>query len=104
MSATHIGELEQHVLAGIIVNSECASGYVLRECASQSLGRKVTTGVLYATLDRLLSKGLVTYVVGEGSIDRGGRPQRFFSITGEGRTALSDALSGHQRLARLVAQ
>ena len=56
---TYLGELEQMVLMAILQRGEDAYGLaVLRELQERG-GRKVSPGVLYATLDRLEGKGVL---------------------------------------------
>jgi DNA-binding PadR family transcriptional regulator len=39
---------------------------------------------VYAALERLEGKGLVTSVLGEATAERGGRAKRYFHVTGKG--------------------
>ncbi len=55
-----------------------------RQRSRQSTGRRVSLGSVYATLDRLEDKGLVTSFVGEPTPERGGRAKRHFEITSQG--------------------
>jgi PadR family transcriptional regulator, regulatory protein PadR len=52
-------------------------------------GRDVSIGAVYATLERLAAKGLVSSTLGEPSPERGGRPKRSFRVTPAGITALN---------------
>lgn len=54
-------------------------------------GRPTSIGAIYATLDRLESKGLVKSRQGEATAERGGRAKKYFEITGAGNKALDDA-------------
>ena len=47
-------------------------------------GRRVAVASVYAALDRLEAKGLVTSVIGEPTAERGGRARRYFKLTGKG--------------------
>jgi len=51
-------------------------------------GRGLSIGAIYATLDRLESKGYVSSVIGEATATRGGRAKRHFQIEAAGRHAL----------------
>ncbi len=51
-----------------------ASGYQIRQATGFSMGS------VYATLQYLVDQGYVSYVIVPGGEDRGGRPQRFFSV------------------------
>lgn len=50
--------------------------------------RSVALGTVYAALERLAEKGLVTSELGEATQERGGRAKRYFQITGEGLRAV----------------
>jgi PadR family transcriptional regulator, regulatory protein PadR len=54
------------------------------------LDREVTAGAVYATLDRLEKKGMISSKVQEGDEQRGGLPRRYFSIEPEGIRALNE--------------
>ena len=47
-------------------------------------GREMLQGSVYATLERLETKGLVTSDLGEATPQRGGRAKRYFKLTAEG--------------------
>jgi PadR family transcriptional regulator PadR len=55
------------------------------------LQRRVAAGAVYATLDRLESKGLTSSRLGEGTPQRGGRAKRFYSLEAAGVRALNDS-------------
>jgi DNA-binding PadR family transcriptional regulator len=62
------------------------------------LDRQVAAGAVYATLDRLETKGLVSSTLGPGTPARGGRPKRHYRIEAAGVRALSDARAAADRL------
>lgn len=55
------------------------------------LAREVTASAVYATLDRLEDKGLVTSREGRGTPARGGRAKRHFALTAAGVRAMNDS-------------
>jgi len=64
-------------------------------------GREVALGSIYAALERLESKELVTSALGDPTPERGGRAKRYFQITAAGvdmiratRAALTNLWSG----------
>ena len=63
---------------------------VLKE-VEHRLDREVSAGAVYATLDRLEQKGLISSEVREGDDQRGGLPRRYFSIEPDGIRALNEA-------------
>lgn len=83
-----LGEFEQLVLLALIRLGDEAYGMSVRRELEARAGRDVSIGAVYATLDRLESKGLVRSRIGDPSADRGGRAKRCFIITGAGARAL----------------
>src|SRR5437899_567720 len=65
-------------------------------------GDPVTVGAVYATLERLERKGLVSSRLGDPTPERGGRAKRYYSITGAGATALQESARVVRNLQRLV--
>ena len=70
---------------------------ILKEVQAR-LNREISAGAVYATLDRLEAKGLVTSRLGPGTAVRGGRPKRHYTIEPEGVRALNDAKAAIDRL------
>lgn len=62
------------------------------------LDREVAAGAVYATLDRLETKGLVSSTLGPGTPSRGGRPKRHYRIEPDGVRALTEAKAATDRL------
>ena len=84
-----LGEFEHFVLATAL---RLESGYgaeLIRELEART-GRQVQGGALYATLDRLESKGYLTSEMGHPDPSRGGRPRRYVRVTPEGVLALAE--------------
>jgi len=50
--------------------------------------RDTSIGALYATLERLQTKGFVSSKIGEPTAERGGRAKRYFELTAQGRQVL----------------
>ena len=93
-----LGSFEELVLRAIIKCGVNSYGNPIRKELEESTGRTVTVGALYATLDRLKEKGLVSYRLAEGSDERGGRPKRYYSLENAGRKALIDAENARLKL------
>ena len=86
-----LGELEQLVLMAVLQLKDSAYGTkVLKELSDRG-GRKVSPGALFATLDRLEEKGLVTSRLGDPTPGRGGKRRRFLTVTQDGLAALRRA-------------
>jgi DNA-binding PadR family transcriptional regulator len=94
----HLGELEQMVLMAVLQLKDDAYGTsVLRELSDRG-GRRVSPGALFATMDRLEGKGLVTSRLGDPTPGRGGKRKRYLTVTPEGVAALRDARNAWVRM------
>jgi PadR family transcriptional regulator PadR len=91
-----LGEFEQLVLLAILRLDDAASGPGISAELEEKASRSVSRGALYSALDRLESKGFLTWRVEPSTPDRGGHPSRIFSLTEEGLEALRE----HQRALR----
>jgi DNA-binding PadR family transcriptional regulator len=85
-----LGGFEHVVLLALVRMGDSAYGVTIRQELEERLGRHISIGSVYATLDRLEEKGFAKSRLGDATPERGGRPKRFFSITGDGVAALSD--------------
>jgi PadR family transcriptional regulator PadR len=97
----YLGELELMVLLAIVRLEDAAYGVPISKELLVLAGRDVALGSIYAALERLARKGLVTSMVGEPTSERGGRAKRYFRATPAGlqalkvtRTALTELWSG----------
>ncbi len=95
-----LGEFEHIVLLAILRLGETAYGVPIRAEIAQHTGRDAAPGALYTTLDRLERKGLVKSWLGESTPERGGRPKRYYEVSGKGLRAVSRAQRAFQSLAR----
>ncbi len=100
--AEHLGIFEQAVLLALLrpqtdLGKEGYGRAILKE-VEHRLQRDVTAGAVYATLDRLEMKGLVSSELGPGTPVRGGRPKRHYRIEAEGLRALSAVREATNRL------
>lgn len=86
-----LGPLEQIVLLALLRLGANAYGVTVRREILARTGRDVSIGAVYATLDRLESKGYVTSFLGEPTAERGGRAKKFFRVEADGRRALAEA-------------
>jgi PadR family transcriptional regulator len=100
--AAHLGALEQAVLLALLrprttLGKEAYGRAILTE-VQHRLNREVSAGAVYATLDRLEAKGLVSSRLGPGTPVRGGRPKRHYAIEPDGVRALNNAQAAFDRL------
>ena len=84
MGSAYIGEFEQLVLLAVMRLDAHAYGVTVRQEIASRTRRDVSIGAIYATLDRLETKGFVESHIGEPTAERGGRAKRHFRITGHG--------------------
>ena len=89
MDRDHLGGFEYVVILGLIRLREDAYGVTVRQEIETRTGREVSIGAVYATLDRLETKGYVRSRLGEPTPERGGRSKRFFRVTTKGMTAVN---------------
>jgi DNA-binding PadR family transcriptional regulator len=78
------GELEQMLLLAIMRLGEDAYGVRITEELEASVGRRVSRGSVYVTLDRLEDKGWIESESVPARSHRGGRPRRVAKVTHEG--------------------
>jgi DNA-binding PadR family transcriptional regulator len=95
-----IGQFEQAVLVTLIHLGKDAYGRAILNEVQSRLKRDVSAGAVYATLERLETKGLVSSKLAPGTAIRGGRARRYFVPTGAGIRALKDARSAIDSLWR----
>jgi DNA-binding PadR family transcriptional regulator len=102
-SEKFLGEFEQMVLLAILQLGEGAYGASIRQLLHEKISRDVSLGALYATMERMEKKGLVTSKLGESTAQRGGRPKRFFAVTAQGQASLKRAREAMNTLWQHVA-
>ena len=93
-----LGEFEQMLLLAALRLGEEAYGVSLGQELEEQVGRRVSRGSIYVTLDRLEAKGLITSSMSQPRAERGGRPRRLISVTPEGVAELQRT---HQALTTL---
>jgi len=98
-----IGQFEQAVLVALIRLGEDAYGRAILNEVQTRLDRDVSAGAVYATLERLEAKELVSSTLAPGTAIRGGRARRYFAPTGAGVRALNSAKSATDRMWRGLA-
>ena len=98
---SYLGEMELMVLLAVVRLGDGAYGVPIAHELLTLAGREVAFGSIYAALDRLEQKGLVTSLLGDPTPERGGRAKRYFHVTPAGvraltmtRTALTNLWSG----------
>lgn len=84
MSREALGNFELMVLLAVLRVGEDAYGVPIAEELEEKSGRDVLLSSVYAALDRLETKGLVSSSLGEATPERGGRAKRYFKVTARG--------------------
>jgi PadR family transcriptional regulator, regulatory protein PadR len=83
--------LESAVLLTVLSLDGEGYGVTIRAALQERLGRDVSLGAVYTTLDRLLAKGFVSVSMGDPTPERGGRAKKHYRIEAAGRKALAHA-------------
>jgi len=91
MSIDRLGGFEELVLLTTASLGGIGYGVTIQEELEAEVGRPISVGAVYATLDRLERKGLVTSREGPATAERGGRRRRLFRVSADGHRALADA-------------
>jgi DNA-binding PadR family transcriptional regulator len=84
MSREALGTFELTVMLALIRLDDGSYGVPIANTIEKCTGREVIVSSVYAALERLTRKGLVSSQVGEPTPERGGRAKRYFRITAEG--------------------
>jgi PadR family transcriptional regulator, regulatory protein PadR len=102
---SYLGEFELMILLALIRVGDDAYGVPISKELLNTAGREVALGSVYAALDRLQEKELVSSRLGDPTPERGGRAKRYFRITKKGlrevqtlRMALTSLWRGLPRL------
>lgn len=83
-----VGEFEQMLLLAALRLRENACGVSLMEELESRVGREVSRGSVYVTLDRMEDKGWITSELSGSRPERGGRPRRIVTVTADGFAVL----------------
>jgi PadR family transcriptional regulator, regulatory protein PadR len=83
-----LGSLEHIILLALARLDADAHGMIVRREIEERIGRNISIGAVYATLERLEAKGYVSSFTGEPTAERGGRAKRLFRLEAAGKRAL----------------
>jgi PadR family transcriptional regulator PadR len=86
-----LGEFEYLIMLAVLRLGDNAYGMRVRQEIAARTGRDVTIGAVYATLERLADKGLLSAAMSDPTPERGGRAKRSFKLTGAGMQAANRA-------------
>lgn len=100
-----LGQFEQVVLAAVLALGANAYGVTIHAKVEElSKPRKITRGAVYATLDRMENKGLITSWLSEPMPERGGRSRRHYRLEKSGQQALREAAKAARALYEAIEQ
>jgi DNA-binding PadR family transcriptional regulator len=85
----YLGEFEHILVLALLRLSDRAYGVTVRQEIELRTNREVSIGAVYATLERLETKGYVKSYLGDPTPERGGRSKRFFHVTAKGVAAVN---------------
>jgi DNA-binding PadR family transcriptional regulator len=98
-----LGQFEQLVLAAILDCGRNAYGVTVHAAIEKiSGGRSVSLGAVYATLDRLEDKGLISSWLSDPTPERGGRSKRHYRLEPDGERALRESALTARRMLSIV--
>ena len=100
----YLGEFELMVLLAVIRLEKDPYGVTISREIEQRSGREVSLGSVYAALERLEEKGMVTSRLGDPTAARGGRAKRFFRPTSQGINSARETQQALVKLWRAVPQ
>lgn len=90
MSGDLLTDLELMILLAVLRRRQDAYGVTIAREIEDTGRRSVALAVVYATLDRLEGRGLVTHSYGDPTPERGGRAKKFFLVTERGVQHVKD--------------
>ena len=90
MTRFQLGEFEQRVLVAVLRCGDAPSAVDVRQELERILGRDVSRGAFYTTLERLEAKGLLTWDLRQ-RVGDSGLPERALQVTRAGMGELRSA-------------
>lgn len=102
MRRSYLGEFEELVLLTVVVLHHSAYGAAITDELEAQTGRTVSLSAVHAALQRLEEKGMLSSVLGEATLERGGRRKRLFSVTAHGSQALQNTREMRNKLWDLI--
>jgi PadR family transcriptional regulator PadR len=93
-----LGVFEQVVLLSVLGLGKDAYGRAVYRDVQTRLQRDVVAGAVYATLDRLEEKSLISSRLGAGTAARGGRSRRYYTLENSGLHALNESKAAVERI------
>jgi DNA-binding PadR family transcriptional regulator len=88
-----LSTLEQRIMLVILRQHPSAYGISIHQRLEADTGKRYSFGSIYATLERLEEKGLITSRMGEPTAERGGKSKLYFTVSNNGSVALQRSLN-----------
>jgi PadR family transcriptional regulator PadR len=104
MRQHYLNTLELMIVFALIHLGENAYGVSIAHEIEQRTGRDVLLGSIYAALERLEKKGLVSSRLGEATPQRGGRAKMYFRVTAKGLREVRQTQRALQSLWKQIPQ
>jgi PadR family transcriptional regulator, regulatory protein PadR len=95
---TALGTNDLMILLALMRLGDDAYGVPIGREVEEAVGRPIALASVYATLDRLVERGLVETKLGDPTPERGGRAKKYFRITAKG---VREVRSAKQSLLKL---
>jgi PadR family transcriptional regulator PadR len=98
-----VGQFEQLVLTAVLTLDANAYGVTIHAKVEElSRPKSVSLGAVYATLDRLEDKGLISSWLSDPTPERGGRSKRHYRLEAAGERALRESALTARRICDAV--
>ena len=81
---SNLGDFELMVMLALLRLGDDAYGVPISREIELQAGREVALGSVYAALERLEGRGLVSSHLGKPTAERGGKAKRYFRVTSNG--------------------
>jgi PadR family transcriptional regulator PadR len=94
MSRSTLTDFELMILLAILRVGDDAYGVPIAREIEETGRRNVAIAAVYAALERLEDRGLVSSSLGDPTPERGGRAKKFFRVTGKGVRLVRDTHEG----------
>ena len=93
-----LGQFEREILLAIAHLSGRGYGVTIAKEVERITGRSVSLGAVYATVDRLQKKRMISSELGEATPERGGKPKRYYRVEAPGERALAEARAADEKI------
>lgn len=99
-STNYLTRKEELILLAVCQLGESANLVKVRELLNISTGHDWTVGNVYVPLDRMTKLGYLETRVGKPTSRRGGKAQKFYFLSQEGKEALAELKKIHETMWR----